>query len=121
MSKNDTTPTTPEKPKMQREWYTTAEAAEALGLSAASVRHAVMRGALAVQQVHGRLNAISAEEVERYRAEHLGGKGWDKRRDPASAPSAGALASRRYRERKRAEAQAEPPAEGEASKDGTTE
>ncbi len=110
---NDDDTTTPEhateKPKMAREWYTTSEAAAALGLSAASIRNAVKRGALAVQQVHGRLNAISAEELDRYRAMHLGGQGWATRRAPDYTPAPSAEAQRRYRARKHERERAADP------------
>lgn len=87
---------------MARDWYTTSEAAAELGLSPATVRDAVRRGAIRAENIHGRLNSISAAELARYRAEHKGGKGWDQRRSPTYTPSKGAEYARAYRERKKA-------------------
>jgi len=104
---NDTTETQ-EKPKMARDWYTTSEAAAELGLSPATVRDAVRRGAIKAEQVHGRLNGISAAEIARYARENQGGKGWDQRRSHEYTPSRGAGYARAYRERKKAQQQEQP-------------
>jgi len=58
--------------KMEGTWYTTADAAQELGVSHEAVRNAVLRGALKARKVAPRLNMISAEELERYRRENLG-------------------------------------------------
>jgi hypothetical protein len=58
--------------KLEGVWYTTAEAAQALGISHDAVRNAVLRGALQVRKVAPRFNMVSAEELERYRVENLG-------------------------------------------------
>lgn len=100
-----------ERPKMTRDWYTTSEAAHELGLSASAMRDAVRRGAIRVERIHGRLNGIRPDELARYREEHQGGNGWDKRRDPAYQPSKGAQYARAYRERRRAAQQQEQSAE----------
>jgi len=84
------------------EYYTTTEAAALLGLKPPSVRNAVMRGWLAVERVGDR-NLVSAAEIERYRVEILGTRGWEDRRAEAHTPDAGARERQRtYRERKRA-------------------
>jgi excisionase family DNA binding protein len=57
----------PQEPEM----LTVKRAAEELGLSPVSIRHAVMRGALEVKPLGGRTYLVSREEVERYRREHL--------------------------------------------------
>ncbi len=95
---------------MARDWYTTSEAAAELGLSPATVRDAVRRGAIKAEKVHGRLNGISAAEIARYAHENQGGKGWDQRRSPTYTPSKGAEYARAYRERKKKQQeQAESP------------
>jgi hypothetical protein len=55
--------------------FTVAEAAEMLGLSPSSVRHAVKRGLLTPVRVHPRLNALPRWEIDRYKNEHLGRRG----------------------------------------------
>ena len=67
---------------IERDWYTTEEAARELGLAASTIRGAAKRGALKVEIVAPRVRAITREELERYRAEHLG-KNWEARRDGA--------------------------------------
>jgi excisionase family DNA binding protein len=66
-------------------YYTTKEATDELGLSHVTMRDVVRRGVVAARKV-ARRSLIPASEVERYRAEHLGQLGWDKRK--ARAPGA---------------------------------
>ena len=66
-------------------WLTTAEAAQALGLSQATIKLAITRGTLKAVKV-SRINMITPEALEEYRREHLGKQGWDKRKDPSYAP-----------------------------------
>jgi len=66
------------------------------------VRNAVTHGQLAVERVGDR-NLVSAAEIERYRVEILGTRGWEDRRAEARTPDAGARERQRvYRERKQA-------------------
>lgn len=82
-------------------YYTTTEAAELLGLSPPSVRDAVRRGRLHTERKGGR-NLIVAEEVDRYRAEVLGTRGWQERKSPGHTRDEGAARRQRaYRERQR--------------------
>jgi excisionase family DNA binding protein len=57
---------------MSETMYTTAEAAALLGLSHNTVRSQVRRGVLQATRIGARTVLISADEVERYRTEHLG-------------------------------------------------
>ena len=66
--------------KPQRDWYTTAEAAAELGLSPASLRDALRRGAIHATALTPHLRTYTREEIERYRREHLGRSGWATRR-----------------------------------------
>jgi excisionase family DNA binding protein len=74
-------------------YYTTTDAAGLLGLRPPTVRDAVRRGRLAVERVGGR-NLVRTAEIERYRAEVLGTRGWEGRKadDGADAtpPATGA-------------------------------
>lgn len=84
--------------------FTVAEAAEMLGVTPAALRRAIMNGTLTPVRIDKRTNAITREEIERYRAEHLGRVfGYD----PNKPPTKGAEYARRYRERKKARQQAE--------------
>jgi excisionase family DNA binding protein len=67
-------------------YYTTREAAEELGLAHATVKDGVRRGVIAATTV-ARRSLIPAAEVERYRAERLGQRGWDKRKQPDYVPT----------------------------------
>ena len=87
-------------------YYTTNEAAHALGVQPNSLRTVVANGTIAVRYIEelGR-NLIAADEVERYRIEHAGQKGWAARKDPDYRPTASRAAYfRAYRQRKRQEA-----------------
>jgi len=89
-------------------YYTTTDAAGLLGLRPPTVRDAVRRGRLAVERVGGR-NLVTTAEVERYRAEVLGTRGWEGRKadggegEPATGEGA-RVRQRAYRERQRARA-----------------
>jgi len=63
-----------------RDWYTTDEAARELGLAPSTIRGAARRGVLQVEVVAPRVRAITREELDRYRREHLGKGGWSARR-----------------------------------------
>ena len=63
-----------------KDWYTTEEAARELGLTPSTIRGAAKRGALKVHVVAPRVRAITHEELDRYRREHLGKAGWTTRR-----------------------------------------
>jgi hypothetical protein len=80
---------------IERTWYTTEEAAAQLGIAPATVRWAKRAGLLAVTEIAPRIRAISEDEVERYRREHLGKAGWTtRRRDAASIADAARHGSR---------------------------
>jgi excisionase family DNA binding protein len=67
-------------------YYTTAEAAEILGLAPGSVRGAVTRGVLKVEKI-ARRSLIPAAELERYAREVQGTQGWDKRKQADYTPN----------------------------------
>jgi len=86
-------------------YYTTTEAAHELGVQPTSLRKVVANGTIAVRYVEelGR-NLIAADELERYRAERAGQKGWTTRKDPSYQPTNSRAAYfRAYRQRKRQE------------------
>jgi excisionase family DNA binding protein len=85
-------------------WLTTAEAAEALGLSQATVKLAITRGTLKARKV-SRINMITPEDLEEYRREHLGKQGWDKRREAGYQPD-----PKRKARRERLKARQQQPA-----------
>jgi hypothetical protein len=88
-------------------YYSTAEAAAALGISQSAVKDAIGRHALAVIRSAGR-NFISGAEIERYRCAHLGRGGWQTRRQPGYVPNERrAERQRAYYQRKKARRQAE--------------
>jgi excisionase family DNA binding protein len=69
-------------------YYTTAEAAELLGLSQPAVQNAVRRGALkADKEKIARRTLIPAAEVERHAREVQGTQGCEKRKQPAYTPN----------------------------------
>ncbi len=61
-------------------WYTTAQAAEKLGLSHNTIRTAIRLGTLKATLINPRLNVVTAEALEEYRREHLGRRGRPPRR-----------------------------------------
>lgn len=65
---------------LERDWYTTKEAAAELGLAPETIRWAKRAGLLKVEEIAPRVRAISKEELERYRREHLGRGRWGARR-----------------------------------------
>src|SRR5918911_4385264 len=67
-------------------YYTTAEAAEMLGLSQPAMQNAVRRGALRAEKIARRI-LIPEAEVERYAREIQGTHGWDKRKQPDYTPN----------------------------------
>lgn len=94
--------------------FTVAEAAAELGLTPASLRHAIMRGAIQVVAIDKRTNAITRAEIERYRKENLGRRFG---RPPDYKPTTKAAEyARAYRERKKQRQEQQPvktPAESE--------
>ena len=94
-------------------YYTTAEAAEKLGLSQPVMQNAVRRGALKAERIARRF-LIPAAEVERYAREVQGTQGWEKRKQPDYTPNAKHKEYQRaYYQRKKAahKQQAMEPAE----------
>jgi len=87
-------------------YYTTNEAAHELGVQPNSLRTVVANGTIAVRYMEelGR-NLIAADELERYRVERAGQKGWTTRKDPSYQPTNSRAAYfREYRRRRRQEA-----------------
>jgi len=89
-------------------YYTTREAAEALGIEWATVRDAIRRGVLEKRQITPRLNMVPEGAIEAYRREHLGRGSQARRLDPTKPVAKNTLYARAYRERKRAEAAISP-------------
>ena len=85
----------------EQKFYTVTEAAAALGLKEVSVRSAIRDGRLAATRVGARLLTIAPDELDHYRLTHLGGQGWDKRKDPDYQPSKMAQWARDYRRRRK--------------------
>jgi excisionase family DNA binding protein len=67
-------------------YYTTAEAAEKLGLSQPAMQNAVRRGALRAEKIARRI-LIPEAEVERYAREVQGTQGWEKRKQADYTPN----------------------------------
>ncbi len=65
---------------IERQWYTTQEAAAELGIAPETIRWAKRAGILQAEEIAPRVRAITKDEVERYRREHLGKSGWSTRR-----------------------------------------
>jgi len=87
-------------------YYTTKEAADKLGLAHATIQDAVRRGAIQVERLSARQNLIPEDEIERYAANHRGGKGWEARKAPDYMPdTARAAYQRAWRARKREQQQ----------------
>jgi len=55
--------------------YTTAQAAEMLGVSPTTIKNAIQRGVMAYAQINPRLNMVTLEAIETYRRERLGQRG----------------------------------------------
>jgi excisionase family DNA binding protein len=91
-------------------YYTTAEAAEQLGVTQAALQNAVRRGKLRAETIARRI-LIPMAEVERYRNEVLGKRGWEKRKQPDYVPSAKHAEYQRlyYQRRKAARKQQSAP------------
>jgi excisionase family DNA binding protein len=84
-------------------YYTTKEAAEKLGIQHATLRGAVARRRIAVRRLpEMRRNLIAEDELERYRHEVAGTKGWTARKRPGYTPDERRRAyQQRWRERHR--------------------
>lgn len=67
-----------------RTLFTTAEAAQQLGIAHISVKSAIRLGTLTVQRINPRLNMVTAEAIETYRRDHLGRRGRRPRRTAAT-------------------------------------
>jgi hypothetical protein len=93
--------------------YIVEEAATLLSLAPSSVRNAITVGRLKARKIGKRLHVVSAAELERYRQEHLGKQGWEKRKTPDYTPSPMAAWARDYRTRKKAQQMSAPPTESE--------
>jgi hypothetical protein len=81
------------------------EAAGLVGWLGAETRMLPTDGEIKARQITPRLNVVSAEEIARYRREHLGRQGWDKRRAPEYRPSKMAAWVKDYRARRKAATQ----------------
>jgi len=104
-------------------YYTTTEAAHELGVQPTSLRKVVANGTIAVRYVEelGR-NLIAADELERYRAERAGQKGWTTRKDPSYQPTNSRAAYfRAYRQRRRQEAAEQKQTRAQTQTHTTTE
>ncbi len=55
--------------------YTTAQAAEMLGVSLNTIQDAIRRGVMAHQRISPRLTMVTLEAIEAYRRERLGQRG----------------------------------------------
>ena len=55
--------------------YTTAQAAEMLGVSPNTIKNAIQRGVMAYEHINPRLNMVTLEAIETYRRERLGQRG----------------------------------------------
>ncbi len=58
-----------------RPLYTTAQAAEMLGVSLNTIQDAIRRGVMAHQRISPRLTMVTLEAIEAYRRERLGQRG----------------------------------------------
>jgi excisionase family DNA binding protein len=85
----------------RKRFYTVKEASKLLGLSESTIRSAIFRGSLTAYKIGARLNVIDKAEVERYRQERLGTRGWAWRRGSEYQPSKKAFWARNYRLRKK--------------------
>lgn len=64
-----------------RSWLTVAETAQALGVTREAIYYAINAGTLEARWITPSLRGIEKEEVEKYRKNHLGRKGWRRRRE----------------------------------------
>jgi hypothetical protein len=102
--------------------YTTAQAAQKLGVRPGTVRDAIARGTLQVVRDPAipHRNFISEAELERWDAARRQGrgKGWEKRKAPDYEPNPQTrVYLQRSRARKKDEADTPPPPDGEAASD----
>ena len=97
-------------------YYTTAEAAEKLGLSQPALQNAVRRGALQAEKIARRI-LIPEAEVERYAREVQGTHGWDKRKQPDYTPNTKHKEYQRAYYQRRKAARKQQPATEPAEKD----
>ncbi len=86
---------------LERDWYTTEEAARELGVAPSTIRGAARKGTIKVEVIAPRVRAIMREELERYRSEHLG-RNWGARR-AGMVNERNAAYHRDYRRRKKME------------------
>jgi excisionase family DNA binding protein len=84
-----------------RDFLTIPEAAEELGVDPSTLRHAARKGTLKAELLRPRLLAVTREELDRYKREHHGKQGWDKRNTADYTPSPMAAWAKSYRARKR--------------------
>lgn len=75
---------------IERDWFTTEEAAKELGVTPSTIRGAAFRGVLKVEIVAPRVRAITRAELERYRRENRGTHGREVTRARAAAERAAA-------------------------------
>ncbi len=87
---------------VERGFYTIQEAAGELGLAESTLRRYISDGVIRSDKIGARLNVIPVDELERYRHDRLGGRGWADRRAPGYQPSPMAQRARDYRARKKA-------------------
>jgi len=77
--------------------YSTAEAAERLGLKLSTVQNAIATGALAYREIGPRKNMVPEPALEEYRRTHLGRRGRPKgakNKPEASTPTDASSAGR---------------------------
>jgi hypothetical protein len=61
---------------MERDWYTVHEAAQELGLTVSALHSAIRREQIRTHAINPRLRVVEVAEVERYRRERLGKRGY---------------------------------------------
>ncbi len=71
---------------LRRDWLTVTEAAWSLGITQSTIRDAIYHDRILADKV-GAQYTIMWDEIERYRREHLGKQGWDKRKNVGYQPS----------------------------------
>jgi excisionase family DNA binding protein len=112
-----TTGPEPEEARMH-DFLSVAQAAKELGITPSGLRTAISEGRLRRTLLHARTSLIAREDVERYKAEHLGRRG--KRPRPADALTEQQRKQRAYQQayyqrRKARKQQPAQPAEGESN------